>query len=116
MTQFQRGDLVRNVKSPQDRYRGKVGTFIALLPGTFFGKDDENGNAVPEPACDVEYEGETGPYGYPYVAQRVSDLELVADRQAQDRAEIAEGIRRLLLRDDVAPLARMFLMLAKEVM
>lgn len=78
---FKPGDPVRNVKSPQPRYRGKVGTFIALLPGAFYGKDDEQGKPVVEPACDVEYPGEVGPYDYPYVAQRVSDLELVTESE-----------------------------------
>lgn len=79
---FKRGDIVRNENSPQARYRGKVGTFIALLPWSFWSKDDEQGNPVLEPACDVEYEGECGPYGYPYIAQRVSDLELVTESEA----------------------------------
>lgn len=69
---FKRGDTVCNEKSPQIRYRGKTGTFIALLPGSFYGRDDEQGIAVVEPACDVLYVGECGPYDYPYVAQRVS--------------------------------------------
>lgn len=79
---FKPGAIVRNIKSPQPRYRGKVGKFIALLPGTFYSKDDEHGRPVLEPACDVEYEGECDLYGNRYIAQRVSDLELVTESEA----------------------------------
>lgn len=79
---FKPGDTVRNIKSPQPRYRGKVGKFIALLPGTFYSRDDEQGRSVLEPACDVEYEGETDLYGNRYIAQRVSDLVLVEKSEA----------------------------------
>lgn len=78
---FVQGDTIRNEKSPQARYRGKVGKFIALLPWSFWGKDDEQGNPVLEPACDVLYAGECGSYGYPYIAQRVSDLVLVEESE-----------------------------------
>lgn len=80
-SKFQPGDTVRNTNEASLHY-GKSGKFIALLPWSFWGKDDEQGNPVLEPACDVEYEGETDLYGNRYIAQRVSDLVLVEKSEA----------------------------------
>ncbi len=76
MTQFQQGDLVRNV-NPRSGYYGLVGVFHHELPWTFWSRGD-----VLEPACDVAYPGKHGPHGYPYVAQRMSDLRLVTESEA----------------------------------
>lgn len=76
MTQFKPGDLVRNTNE-RSRYYGMVGTFHHELAWLFWSVGD-----VIEPACDVEYAGQHGPHGYPYVAQRVSDLRLVRESEA----------------------------------
>lgn len=64
---FADGDSVRNV-NPASRYCGRVGTFRRYLPYVFA-----------SPGCDVEYAGSVDPCDYPYVAQRVADLERTED-------------------------------------
>lgn len=76
MTTFKPGDTVRNV-NPRSRYYGMVGTFHHELSWLFWSAGD-----VIEPACDVAYPGQQGPHGYPYIAQRVSDLEPVEKGEA----------------------------------
>lgn len=65
---FQQGDTVRNI-NPASKYYDMVGTYHRELKWTFQSTGD-----VLEPACDVEYPGQYGPYRYPYIAQRESDL------------------------------------------
>jgi hypothetical protein len=69
MTTFNHGDLVRNI-NVRSRYYGMVGTFHHELSWLFWSVGD------------VEYPGQHGPHGYPFVAQRVSDLRLVRESEA----------------------------------
>lgn len=65
---FVQGDTVRNI-NPASRYHGMVGTYQRQLPWAFWSTGD-----VLEPGCDVAYPGHVGPYNYPFIAQRESDL------------------------------------------
>src|SRR5713226_1190848 len=71
MTHLTQGDTVRNI-NPTSKYHDMVGTYHHELHWTFQGIGD-----LLEPACDVKYLGQRGPYGYPFIAQRISDLRLV---------------------------------------
>lgn len=70
--QFVQGDKVRNI-GKHARHQGKVGIYQRRLPWSFWST-----GGVSESGCDVLVEGECGPYGYPFVAMRESDLERVA--------------------------------------
>lgn len=72
---FKQGDPVRNI-NPNSSYFGLTGTFQRQLEWIFQSVGD-----LLEPACDVAYPGHHGPYGYPYIAQRMTDLELVEQEE-----------------------------------
>lgn len=71
MSKFATGDTVRNVE-PSSACYGLTGIFMG------YWSDKPSGDLLTlHNACDVEYVGKCGPYGYPYVAQSADDLELV---------------------------------------
>ena len=71
MSKFVKGDIVRNVSHVSECY-GLQGTFIG-----YWADKPSGGLLTLRNACDVEYAGKTGPYGYPYTAQSADDLEKV---------------------------------------
>jgi hypothetical protein len=75
MPKFEQGDSVLNV-GRDARHHGKMGTYQRRLPWSFWGI-----GGVEEPGCDVLVDGECGPYGYPFIAMRESDLVKVETEQ-----------------------------------
>ena len=80
MSKLTQGDVVRNV-SPVSECYGLTGIFVC------YWRDWHGGGLLTlRNACDVEYVGKTGPYGYSYVAQSADDLEKVAENGERNEA------------------------------
>jgi hypothetical protein len=81
MSKFTTGDTVRNVSTVSECY-GLIGTFVC------YWQDKPGGDLLTlRNACDVEYAGKCGPYGYPYVAQSADDLERVEENDEGHEAQ-----------------------------
>ncbi len=77
MSKFIAGEIVRNVSHNSECY-GLQGTFVC------YWRDMPSGDLLTlRNACDVEYPGKSGPYGYLYIAQSADDLEVVSDDESQ---------------------------------
>ncbi len=80
MTKFTTGDTVRNVSHASECY-GLTGIFVC------YWADKPGGELLTlRNACDVEYAGKAGPYGYPHIAQSADDLELVGENGDESEA------------------------------